>query len=233
MEKILIIEDDFAIRQSVEYALRRENYEVRSLDSGRDAIKTIEEFAPDLIILDIMLPSVDGLEIARQLRTFDTEVAVIIVSALGESTDKVKGLLTGADDYLAKPFSLDELIARIQVNLRRVKKNGSGKRLTTFEIGDMVLDEAKRTVTVAGELVELRSKEFDLLDEIVRADGRVCTRQELAKNVWGYEYLDSSRTLDVHIRNLRRAVEDPSAYTFIKTVHGVGYQLALSEKEAS
>lgn len=233
MKKILIIEDDFAIRQSVEYALRRQNYEVKSLDNGRDALDTIKKFAPDLIVLDIMLPGVDGLEIAHEVRSFDTTTAIIIVSALGESSDKVKGLTRGADDYVAKPFALDELLARIEANLRRVSKEASTPKQAVYSFGDVVLDESHRTVSVAGHEVELRSKEFDLLAEIVRADGKVCTRQELAQNVWGYEYLDSSRTLDVHIRNLRRAVEDPSRFTFIKTVHGVGYQLHVVEKEGA
>lgn len=230
MEKILIIEDDFAIRQSIEYALRRQKYEVKSLDNGSEALKTIKSFEPDLIVLDIMLPGVDGLEIAHEVRAFDATTAIIIVSALGESSDKVKGLAQGADDYVAKPFSLDELLARIEANLRRMHKATSTSKNAVFNFGDAVLDEAHRTVQVAGINIDLRSKEFDLLDEIVRADGKVCTRQELAQNVWGYDYLDSSRTLDVHIRNLRRALEDPSRFTFIKTVHGVGYQLHVTEK---
>lgn len=230
MKKILVIEDDFAIRQSVEYALRRADYEVKSLENGSAALETVRAFEPDLIVLDIMLPGIDGLEIAREVRTFDADTAIIMVSALGESTDKIKGLTQGADDYLAKPFSLDELLARIEANLRRVNHENVSPKLRTFEFGDVVIDEAKRSVSVAGKEVELRSKEFDLLDEIVRADGRVCTRQELARKVWGYEYLDSSRTLDVHIRNVRRSVEGPSQYHFIKTVHGVGYQFILAPK---
>lgn len=231
MKKILIIEDDFAIRQSVEFALRRKKYDVKTLDAGTEALATIEAFAPDVILLDIMLPGIDGFEILKKVREHDTHTAIIMVSALGETSDKVKGLAEGADDYLAKPFSLEELIARVEANLRRVEKSADATLQRTFSVGDLVLDEAHRSLTVAGNAVELRSKEFDVLAEILRADGAVCTRQDLAQKVWGYEYLDSSRTLDVHIRNIRRAIEDISQYRYIKTIHGVGYQLHVIEQD--
>lgn len=229
MKKILVIEDDFAIRQSVEYALRRAHYEVKTLDSGAEALETIERFAPDLIVLDIMLPGKDGHEIIQELRSKDSSTAVIMISALGESSDKVKGLELGADDYLAKPFSLEELLARIEANLRRTSMQTTQE--TSFEAGDLILDCARRTLLVSEQSITLRSKEFDVLVELFKAHGNVCTRADLAQKVWGYEYLDSSRTLDVHIRNIRRAIETPSRYNYIKTVHGVGYQLDVRTKE--
>lgn len=231
MKKILIIEDDFAIRQSIEFALRRKDYDVKTLDAGTEALAVIESFAPDIILLDIMLPGVDGLEIVQKVREHDSRTAIIMVSALGESSDKVKGLAQGADDYLSKPFSLDELIARVEANLRRIEKTSTELISRVYSVGDLVLDETHRSLTVAGQTIELRSKEFDVLAEILRADGAVCTRQDLAQNVWGYVYLDSSRTLDVHIRNIRRAIEDVSHFRYIKTIHGVGYQLNVIEQD--
>ncbi|MBK5211264.1 MAG: response regulator transcription factor [Coriobacteriia bacterium] len=229
MEKILIIEDDFAIRQSVEFALRRLDYEVKSLAEGTNALSTIEKFAPDLIILDIMLPGMDGFEITERVRETDPHTVILIVSALGESTDKVAGLTLGADDYIPKPFSLEELVARVKANLRRAGSESIPVD-KLFEVGDVAINTGTRSVSVGGTAVELRPKEFDLLALIVAAAGDVCTRQEIAEKVWGYEHLTSSRTIDVHVRRLRLLVEDPSRYTFLKTVHGVGYQLSVEEK---
>jgi len=229
MEKILIIEDDFAIRQSIEFALRRLDYEVKSLAEGTNALSTIKTFAPDLVILDIMLPGMDGFEITERVRETDPHTVILIVSALGESADKVAGLTLGADDYIPKPFSLEELVARVKANLRRAGSVAIPVD-KLFEIGDVLIDTGTRSVSVGEVAVELRPKEFDLLALIVAAGGDVCTRQEIAEKVWGYDHLASSRTIDVHVRRLRLLVEEPSRYTFLKTVHGVGYQLSVEEK---
>lgn len=231
MKKILIVEDDFAIRSSVEFALRRAGYTVQSLSEGSGALDTIRQFQPDLIVLDVMLPGLDGLAITEQLRTQDAETAIIIISALDADSDKIAGLTLGADDYLPKPFSVEELIARVEANLRRVDPNRHSKK-KALEVGDVVIDPVTHTVNVAGAQVELRAKEFDLLYTLFAADGGTCTREELAEEVWGYRHLASSRTIDVHIRRLRLLIEDPSKYTYIKTIHGVGYRLLVEKKDA-
>lgn len=223
MPRILIVEDDQAIRQTTEYALRREGYEVRTVADGADALGAIGSFGPDLIVLDIMLPNVDGLQITQALRDADNDTAIIMVSALGDEADRIAGLDLGADDYLPKPFSLAELTARIRANLRRVPEGGGRVESAATRVADLVVDPARHTVTVAGERVVLRGKEFALLQALIANGEKVSTRQWLAEQVWGYEYMGSSRTIDVHIRRLRSAVESRSAFTLIETVHGVGY----------
>ena len=228
MQRVLVVEDDQAIRQSVEYALRRQGYEVRSIADGGIALETIQTFKPELIVLDVMLPTKDGLQIAEAIRLTDPETAIIMVSALGEESDRIGGLRIGADDYLAKPFSMDELIARIEVNLRRVRSAGGAAPIT---VADLTVDPDTMTVTVGAEPVQLRSKELGLLLTLIHGGGKVMTRQAIGQEVWGYEYLASSRTIDVHIRRLRAAIEDRSAYHLIETVHGVGYRFKPRPKE--
>jgi len=230
MARILIIEDDPTIRQSVEFALRREGYEVATLETGAGACEFIAQYAPDLIVLDLMLPGLSGFEIARAIRETDEHTAIIMVSALGEDSDKIAGLTLGADDYMSKPFSTDELLARVQANLRRVHPKELIDRDKIIEIGDLIIDPQTLRVTVAGAAVTLRTKEFQLLYALASNQNHSSTREELSEIVWGHEHLASSRTIDVHIRKLRATIEEPSEYHYIQTIHGKGYRFNATRK---
>ncbi len=221
---ILVVEDDPIIRQTVEYTLKRAGFTVQSVGDGLLAIPVAQEFRPDLILLDLMLPGMDGYQIAEKLRETDKETAIIMVTALDTERDKVRGLDAGADDYLTKPFSMEELLARIRANLRRVRAKETLADDRIIEVGDLVIEPKSFRVSVAGEPVRLRLKEFQLLVALAEREGQLATRQILADEVWGYEHLPSSRTIDVHVRRLRQAVEDPSQYIYVHTVHGMGYR---------
>ena len=224
MASILVVEDDPIIRQTVEYALKRAGFTVRSVADGSLALAAADEFVPDLVLLDLMLPGMDGYEIAERLRESDKETAIIMVTALDTERDKVRGLDAGADDYITKPFSMEELLARVRANLRRARAKETLADDRTIEFGDLVIEPRSFRVSVAGHPVRLRLKEFQLLVALAENAGSLATRQVLAEGVWGYEHLPSSRTIDVHIRRLRQAVEGPSEYVFIHTVHGMGYR---------
>jgi DNA-binding response OmpR family regulator len=221
---ILIIEDDPIIRQTVEYALKRAGFTVHSASDGLIGLEAARDFEPDLVLLDLMLPGIDGYEIAEKLRETDKEVAIIMVTALDTERDKVRGLDAGADDYLTKPFSMEELLARVRANLRRVRAKETLADDRTMEVGDLVIDLKSFRTTVAGKPIRLRLKEFQLLVALAEREGSLATRNVIAEEVWGYEHLPSSRTIDVHIRRLRQAIEDPSIYVYIHTVHGMGYR---------
>jgi DNA-binding response OmpR family regulator len=230
MAEILVVEDDPIIRQTVDYALRRAGFETRTSADGREALDMARQSAPDVILLDLMLPGMDGFTFAEQIRKTDEGVAIIMVTALDTERDKVRGLDAGADDYLTKPFSMEELLARVRANLRRVRERAMLSADETITVGDMVIEPSQLRVSVAGAPVRLRLKEFQLLLSLAREPGRLMSRQRLAAEVWGYEHLPSSRTIDVHIRRVRQAVEDPSAFDYIHTVHGVGYRFEPSPK---
>jgi len=224
MAEILIVEDDPIIRQTVDYALRRAGFQTRSSGDGIEALEMARAVPPDLILLDLMLPGLDGFSFAEQIRLTDKDVAIVMVTALDQERDKVRGLDAGADDYMTKPFSMEELLARVRANLRRVRERAVLGADETIRIGDLVIEPSQLRVTVADAPVRLRLKEFQLLLALAREPGRLLSRQRLASEVWGYEHLASSRTIDVHIRRVRQAIEDASRYTYIHTVHGVGYR---------
>lgn len=230
MSSILVVEDDPIIRQTVSYALKRAGFGVTSASDGADALAIAQDSPPDLVLLDLMLPGIDGYQVAERLRESDKEVAIIMVTALDQDRDKVRGLDAGADDYITKPFSTEELLARVRANLRRVRQRETLSADVTIEVGDLVLEPKSYKVSVGGCAVSLRLKEFQLLLTLARHEGNLCTRQMLAEEVWGYEHLTSSRTIDVHIRRLRQAIEDRSAYVYIHTVHGMGYRFEVVEK---
>lgn len=230
MSTILLVEDDPIIRQTTEFALRRAGFDVMSAADGSQALELAERSKPDLVLLDIMLPGMDGYQVAERIRSTDRESAIIMVTALGSDQDKVRGLDIGADDYITKPFSMDELLARVRANLRRVRARETLNTDEIIETGDLVIDPKNFRVTVAGAPVRLRLKEFQLLVELARREGELCTRELLAEKVWGYEHLASSRTIDVHVRRLRQAVEEPSAYDYVSTVHGLGYRFEPTPK---
>jgi DNA-binding response OmpR family regulator len=224
MATILVVEDDPIIRQTVEYALKRAGFNTASSADGHQALETARSVQPDLILLDIMLPGMDGYRVAEQLRSSDKETAIIMVTALDQERDKVRGLDAGADDYITKPFSMEELLARVRANLRRVRQKETLSDDRVIEAGDLVIEPKSFRVRVKGEAVRLRLKEFQLLLALANREGALCTRQVLAEEVWGYEHLPSSRTIDVHVRRVRQAVEDPSDYVYVHTVHGMGYR---------
>jgi DNA-binding response OmpR family regulator len=228
--EILVVEDDPIIRQTVDYALRRAGFDTRTSGDGLEALEMVRELPPDLILLDLMLPGIDGFEFASQVRRTDTDVAIIMVTALGEERDKVRGLDAGADDYITKPFSIDELLARVRANLRRVRERAVLETDETIRAGDVTIEPSQLRVFVGSEPVRLRLKEFQLLLALARGPGKLMTRQALAREVWGYDHLASSRTIDVHVRRLRQAVEDVSDFTYIHTVHGVGYRFEARPK---
>ena len=224
MATILVVEDDPIIRQTVEYALKRAGFNTASSADGTQALSTARDVQPDLILLDVMLPGLDGYRVAEQLRASDKETAIIMVTALDQERDKVRGLDAGADDYITKPFSMEELLARVRANLRRVRQRETLADDRVIEAGDLVIEPKSFRVLVKGEPVRLRLKEFQLLLALATREGALCTRQVLAEEVWGYEHLPSSRTIDVHVRRVRQAVEDPSDYVYVHTVHGMGYR---------
>ncbi|MDO8914614.1 MAG: response regulator transcription factor [Coriobacteriia bacterium] len=230
MAEILVVEDDPIIRQTVDYALRRAGFETRTSADGREALDMARQSAPDVILLDLMLPGMDGFTFAEEIRKTDETVAIIMVTALDQERDKVRGLDAGADDYMTKPFSMEELLARVRANLRRVRERAVLSTDETITVGDMVIEPSQLRVAVAGAPVRLRLKEFQLLLALAREPGRLMSRQRLAAEVWGYEHLPSSRTIDVHIRRVRQGVEDPSAFVYIHTVHGVGYRFEATPK---
>ncbi|MCL2437977.1 MAG: response regulator transcription factor [Coriobacteriia bacterium] len=253
--RILLIEDDFAIRNSVEFALRREGFNVKTLESGKEAVSAVLDFNPDLILLDIMLPSKSGHDICEELRQAGNDVAIIMISALGETTDRIAGLRLGADDYVSKPFSLDELLMRVHANLRRSSRSGDSTSQEKEEKpaklhfffspssdetspqngesnSELIIDPAKHEVSIDGTVLPLRAKEFALLYMLASRPQEALTRKELSEKVWGQDYLHSSRTIDVHIRRLRALLADCGASHYLRTIHGVGYRFE-ADAEAS
>lgn len=222
--RILIVEDDPIIRQTTEYALKRAGFETLSAADGAEGLAIALRERPDLILLDLMLPGIDGYRFAERIRETDTETAIIMLTALDSERDLVRGLDAGADDYVTKPFAMAELLARVRANLRRVRERVVLENDTIIETGDLVIEPAELRLTVAGTPTRLRLKEFGLLVALASNSGGLMTRQRLAREVWGYDFLPSSRTIDVHIRRLRQAIEDRSAFEYIHTVHGAGYR---------
>jgi DNA-binding response OmpR family regulator len=227
---ILVVEDDPIIRRTVDYALRRAGFTTRTSGDGVEALLMAQDEPPDLILLDLMLPGIDGFEFAERIRRTDREVAIIMVTALSQESDTVRGLDAGADDYIAKPFSTEELLARVRANLRRVRERAVLEADDTIEVGDLEIEPSELRVQVAGVPARLRLKEFQLLLALAREPGKLMTRQKLALEVWGYDHLATSRTIDVHIRRLRQAIEEGSAFDYIHTVHGAGYRFEARPK---
>lgn len=225
--RILVIEDDKTIANSVTYRLRQEGFEAEAAYDGPSGLEKFSAGWYDLVILDLMLPGLHGFEVLRGLRR-KSDVPVIMLTAKGELQDRVAGIEVGADDYIVKPFYMSELLARVRMVLRR----GRGTEAATDEgealvVGEVEIDPAGRTVTVRGQEVVLRRKEFELLECLARNKGRVLTRQAILDQVWGRdEYIDE-HTVDVHISWLRQKIEeDPGDPTLILTVRGVGYKMA-------
>lgn len=228
MAQILVIEDDPLIRETVEYSLKGAGFSVVTAEDGIQGISKVTDNTPDLILLDLLLPGMDGFEVCRKIREFDENVPIIMITALEDQRSKLKGFGVGADDYITKPFSIEELVARIRANLKRTLKKDIKSPM--IEIGDVRLDLTKHIIEVGGKEVKLRLKEFQLLTVLASEPGVLFTRQDLAERVWGYEFYASSRTIDVHIRRIRNKIEEHSNFSYIQTVHGLGYKFQAEEK---
>ena len=224
-ERILIVEDEATVAEVVGRYLERDGYRVRCVADGAKAVPVASEFQPDLVVLDVMLPNRDGLEICRELRARGT-TPIIMLTARGEETDKILGLGLGADDYVTKPFSPGELVARVKAVLRRT--SGAGALAGAHEVihaGDLEVDTAAHRVTRGGATIDLTAKEFDLLAHMAAHPGRVFTREQLLRDVWGYDFFGDDSTVTVHVRRLREKVEpDPAKPRYVTTVWGVGYR---------
>ncbi len=220
-DRILVVEDEQSIRTIVEYALRDAGFSVIGAGRGDEALDVIEREPIDLVVLDVMLPGLDGLEVCKRIRA-DRNLPIIMLSARGEELDKVLGLELGADDYVTKPFSPRELVSRVKANLRRARLEPD--RSAALRIGDLEIDPVSRTVTRAGEELVLTYSEFEILNKLASSPRRVFTREELMNHLWKGTFYGDLRSVDVHVRHLRQKVEvDDSAPVLIRTVRGVGY----------
>jgi two-component system, OmpR family, alkaline phosphatase synthesis response regulator PhoP len=223
--RILIVEDEPHIVELVRYNLVQEGFQVSVAYDGSEALQKAKQDCPDLVILDLMLPYVDGLEVCRHLRR-ESAVPILMLTAKDGEQHRVVGLEMGADDYVTKPFSPPELVARVRAILRRTNREAPRPGGTPLRVGGLVLDPTTHEVTLNDRLIELTTKEFDLLQLLLGHPSRVFTRDFLLEHIWGYDYFGSTRTVDMHISRLREKIEDdPNHPTYITTVRGVGYKL--------
>lgn len=229
-KKILIVEDEPALQETLSYNLKREGYQVTVEGDGITGLATAQEMQPDLIVLDIMLPGMDGLEITRILRQ-KINVPIIMLTARDTEIDRVLGLEIGADDYLTKPFSMRELLARVKAQLRRVRLirdeviRQAPPSETKLTFGNLSINLARREASINGDVLHLKPKEYDLLQYLLEHQGRVIFREHILEQVWGWDFDGGSRTVDVHIRWLREKIEpDPASPSRIITVRGAGYR---------
>jgi DNA-binding response OmpR family regulator len=229
MTKILVAEDDITLAETLTYNLRKEGYDTAVARTGLQAIVASRAEHPDLILLDLMLPEVDGFEVCRTVRA-ESAVPIIMLTARDSEMDSVIGLEVGADDYVSKPFRLRELLARIHANLRRVDLRANAPHRETLQYDDLEVRVEARTANRNGRALHLLPREFDLLVYLLRRPGVAVTRSQVLDDVWGDEYSGDTRTVDVHVRRLRAKIEDdPAAPQFIRTIHGVGYVFGGSE----
>jgi two-component system response regulator ResD len=222
---VLVVDDEPTIGEVVSRYLERAGYEARVAEDGLAALEAVAERAPDLIVLDLMLPGLDGLEVMRRVRAGDRASAIILLTAKGDESDRIVGLRLGADDYVVKPFSPAELVARVDAVLRRVDTVGADEPPLRF--GELEIDPSARRVRVDAEELQLTAREYDLLLFLARHPGRAFTRNELMDHVWQYAFYTDTSTVTVHIRRLRAKLEpDPETPRWIETVWGVGYRFA-------
>jgi DNA-binding response OmpR family regulator len=222
--RILLVDDEQSIQTLLSYPLRKDGYHVTSVLDGGEALQRFEEGRFDLVILDLMLPKIDGVEVCRQLRS-RSQVPIIMLTAKGSETDKVAGLEVGADDYITKPFSMREFRSRVKAALRRSRMGGESADEATIEVDGLTIDFGRRMVTLREQEVKVTYVEFEILGALARSPGRVLTRETLLEHVWGDSEYRDPRTVDVHIRHLREKLEgDPKEPEFLFTVRGVGYR---------
>lgn len=234
-ESVLVIEDNRDLVNLLEINLSDEGYDVRTVMDGEAAIEAFNQQEPSLIILDVMLPKMDGFDVCKEIRSQNKQVPILMLTAKSEEVDKVLGLEIGADDYMTKPFSIREFLARVKAILRRAKRSTRQETAETeLHYKDLILDPNKRRVSLKGESIELTSKEYDLLLLFFSNPGKAYSREELLNTVWGYSYEGYSHTVNSHINRLRSKIEDdPSDPGYIKTVWGVGYRFTDTDKEVN
>ncbi|AYD39995.1 DNA-binding response regulator [Clostridium fermenticellae] len=220
-EKILIVDDEEHICELLKFNLQNSGYKTLVSNNGVDALKIVKQQMPDLVLLDLMLPGMDGYDVCKEIRK-SLDISIIMITAKGEEFDKVLGLELGADDYITKPFSIRELLARVKAVLRRASSEKIDK---SFVFGNIVVNFEKHDITRKGLKLDLTLKEFELLEILIKNRGKVMTRDFLLDKIWGYEYVGETRTVDVHIRHLRQKVEeDDKNPRYIETIRGVGYR---------
>lgn len=222
-ETILLVDDEVNIVQLARLYLEREGYKVISSADGLDALEQTQTARPDLLVLDLMLPGLDGLEVCKRLRGEKNPVAIIMLTARDEDIDKIIGLEMGADDYLTKPFNPRELVARVKAVLRRGSEKPGEAPAQRMLLGDLAIDPARREVTCAGKVLDLRTQEFEVLLVFARNRGLVLSREQLLNQAWGFDFYGQTRTVDVHIAQLRRKLAGSAVK--IETVTGIGYKL--------
>lgn len=231
-ESILIVEDELSLQETLAYSLKKEGYAVEVVGDGRSALESARKMKPDLIVLDIMLPEMDGFEVARILRK-EMTTAILMLTARDDEIDRVVGLEVGADDYLTKPFSMRELLARVKAQLRRTrmlreemeKSSDSEPKHKTFKFDNLTINLTRREVTLNNEPIQLKPKEYELLLFFAEHKGHMLSREFVLERVWGWDFIGDSRTVDVHVRWLRQKIEaDSSNPTRIVTVRGGGYR---------
>lgn len=228
--KILVVDDDASIRQLLQITLQVEGYEVVLAEDGAQALTLVDTEQVDLIVLDLMLPHMDGWEVCRKVRE-KGDLPIIMLTAKDDEVDTILGLKQGADDYITKPFSPRELVARIEAVLRRSNRKSGGSKFCLHFPG-LTVDLSRRAVTVNGEDMEVSPKEFDLLWEMGQRQGQVYSRESLLDKIWGYDYYGTTRTVDVHIKRIRAKLEEAQPkYTYIQTVWGVGYKFEVNAIE--
>ncbi len=233
MATILIVEDEKKIARFLELELKHEGYDVLTAFDGRTGLEAATEKSPDLIILDLMLPELSGIEVCRRVR-HTSDVPIIMLTAKDDVSDKVMGLDMGADDYVTKPFAIEELLARIRVAIkkRRVSDHGTGNNEHMLKAGPVTVDLASWQVRVNGEAVALTRKEFDTLRYLMEHSGTAVTRDQLMNEVWGYDYIGDSNIVDVYIRYLRHKIDDQFQIKTIHTIRSVGYLFSYEENES-
>ena len=227
-QKILIVDDDTNIAELISLYLTKECYETKMVHDGESALKELSIFQPNLILLDLMLPGMDGYQVCREVRT-KSQVPIIMLSAKGEVFDKVLGLELGADDYIVKPFDTKELVARVKANLRRTQQvaiepvKQTDAKIKVVEYPDLVINQSNYSVLYQGHTVEMPPKELELLYFLASSPNQVFTREQLLDHIWGYEYIGDTRTVDVHIKRLREKIKDHPRWS-LSTVWGIGYK---------
>ena len=224
MTKILIVEDEESVLDPLELLLTKEGFSIETARDGKEALEQFAKTNPDLILLDLMLPEISGTEVCRQIR-LKSQVPIIMLTAKDTEVDKVVGLELGADDYVVKPYSKAELVARIKAVLRRKGSDPTNEQSGSITAGPVVIDVERHQVSINDQLISLPLKEFELLEFLVRNSGRVLTRTQLIDRVWGSDYFGDTKTLDVHVKRLRAKIEkDPANPVYIQTIRGLGYK---------
>jgi two-component system, OmpR family, alkaline phosphatase synthesis response regulator PhoP len=220
---ILIVDDEPNIVQLTRMYLEREGYRVHPVGDGRAALEAVESLQPALMVLDLMLPEIDGFEVCRRLRAQNNPIPILMVTARDEDVDKILGLEMGADDYLTKPFNPRELVARVKAILRRGERTAAQAEIAPLHFADLTIDPARREVRAGERVLDLRTQEFEVLLVLVQNQGRVLSREQLLDLAWGYDFYGQTRTVDVHIAQLRRKLNGAQAH--IETVTGIGYKM--------